>query len=135
MRRALTLVALAATATLWSAACRSRADQAAAADVKAAITAAIQSQGDSLTVTDPASGQPITLTFDHVHEGVAATLGGRHVACVDFRGAEGATYDVDYYVGRASGAFRVEDVVLHKAGDRGVIADSTRTRLESKPGS
>jgi len=38
MRRLLTFAALAATTTLWSAACRSRADQAAAADVKASWT-------------------------------------------------------------------------------------------------
>ncbi len=131
MRRLLIFAALAATATLWSAACRSRADQAAAPDVKATITAAIQSQGDSLTVTDPASGQPITLAFDHVHESVAATPGGRHVACVDFRGADGRMFDVDYYVGQRDGKPEVQDYVLHKVGGRQVIADSTRARLDS----
>lgn len=133
MRRLLTFTALAATTTLWSAACRSRADQAAAPDVKATITAAIQSQGDSLTVTDPASGQLITLGFDHVHESVTATPGGRHVACVDFQAADGRVFDVDYYVGQRDGNPEVQDHVVHKVDGREVIASATRARLDSTP--
>lgn len=133
MRRTLTFGALAATTALWSAACRSRADESAADGVKAAITAAIQSQGDSITVTDPSTGQPVTLAFDHVHESVDATAGGRRVACVDFRAADGRVFDVDYYVGRRDGQLGVEDVVLHEVGGKSVIACSTRARLDSAP--
>lgn len=132
MRHLLTFAALAATTTLWSAACRSRVDQGAEANVKAAITASIQSQGDSLTVTDPASGQPIALGFDHVHESVAETPGGRHVACVDFRAADGRVFDLDYYVGRRDGNPEVQDHIVHKVEGREVIASATRARLDAK---
>jgi hypothetical protein len=131
MRRILTFAALAATAAPWSAACRSRAVPAAVASVKAAITAAIQAQGDSITVTDPTTGQPVTLVFDHVHESVDATAGGRHVACVDFRVADGRVFDVDYYVGTEDGRVQVQDYVVHVVGGQKVIADSTRARLDS----
>ncbi len=45
-------------------------------------------------------------------------------------GPDGTAYDVDYYVARGAEEFRVEDVVLHKAGEATVLADSTRARLE-----
>ncbi|MGH2598798.1 MAG: hypothetical protein ACRDJ9_05365 [Dehalococcoidia bacterium] len=133
MRGILTFGALAATTALWSAACRSGGDQGAADGVKAAITAAIQSQGDSITVTDPGTGQPVTLVFDHVHESVDATAGGRDVACVDFHAADGRVFDVDYYVGRRDGKPEVQDYIVHKVDGREVIASTRRARLDSTP--
>ncbi len=128
--RALALVAL--TALTWSAACAKPGDRA-AADVRAAIAAAIHGQHDSITLTDPTTGAPVRLAFDHVHDKVEATPGGRHFACVDFRSAAGPVYDVDYYVGRRSGKLTVEDIVLHELGGKTVIACSTRARLDSAP--
>jgi hypothetical protein len=40
-------------------------------------------------------------------------------------------YDIDYYVARAAGTLQVQDVVMHQAAGRTVIADSTRARLDS----
>lgn len=69
-----------------------------------------------------------------MHESVDATPGGRHVACVDFRDAQGTVYDVDYYVDREGGTFAAEDIVLHKAGTETVLPASERARLDSLPG-
>ncbi len=101
-------------------------------DVRAAIADAIHHHNDSLTVTDPTTGKPVTLSFDHVHADVEQTPGGRHFACVDFRSAAGPVYDVDYYVGRRDGKLTVEEVVL-QVGGKTVIACSTRARLDAAP--
>lgn len=100
--------------------------------VRAAITDSIASQKNTVSVTDPRTHSPIELTFDHVHEGVEATPGGRQVACVDFHAADGTVYDVDYYVKRANGSYRVADVVMHKAGAEDVLPSSDRARLDAK---
>lgn len=102
-----------------------------AAEVKDAIAAHIRGAGDTLTLTDPRVGAPVSMTFDHVHESVNETPGGRYVACVDFRDVDGTVYDVDYYVGREDGALRVEDLVLHKAAGESVLAADRRARLDS----
>jgi hypothetical protein len=102
-----------------------------AAEVQAAIAEDIHAQDDALTLTDPRSGAALELAFDHVHEGVEETAGGRYVACVDFRGTDGTLYDVDYYVDREGEGYRVEDVVLHKADGENVISDEERARLEA----
>ncbi len=132
MHRIRVLAAVAISALTWSAACTKRSGVA-AADVRAAIAAMIHAQHDSITITDPTTGTPVRLAFDHVHDEVDATRGGRHFACVDFRSAAGPVYDVDYYVGRKAGALAVQDVVVHQVGGRTVIACSTRARLDSVP--
>jgi hypothetical protein len=128
--RVVALVAL--TALIWSAACAKRGDRT-SAEVRAAIAAAIHDQHDSITITDPTTGSAVRVAFDHVHDKVETTAGGRYFACADFRSAAGPVYDVDYYVARRSGKFTVEDIVLHELGGKTVIADSTRARLASAP--
>ncbi len=128
--RATALVAL--TGVTWSAACAKPGDRA-AAEVRAAIATAIRDQHDSITITDPTTGSPTRVAFDHVHDKVETTPGGRYFACADFQSAAGPVYDVDYYVARRSGKFTVEDIVLHELGGKTVIADSTRARLASAP--
>ena len=54
-----------------------------------------------MTFDDPTGEGRLTLAFDHVHDGVHATEGGRQVVCVDFKSADGTVYDVDFYVDRA----------------------------------
>ncbi len=99
-------------------------------EVRTTIRESIRTEDDALTLVDPRSGEPLPLAFNYVHEGVSETPGGRYVACVDFLGPDGTAYDVDYYVARGAEEFRVEAVVLHKAGEATVLADSTRARLE-----
>lgn len=117
------------------AACGGGGNAAPAEDVRAAITEDIDAMNDTLTVDDPRTGAPLALTFDHVHEAVEETPGGRYVACVDYRSADGEVYDVDYYVDREGDAYRVEEVVLHKAGDETVISEQQRAELETRAGS
>lgn len=101
-------------------------------DVRAAIADAIHHHNDSLTVTDPTTGTPVTLTFDHVHADVEQTPGGRYFACVDFRTPAGLTYDIDYYMGHHGANLQIQDVVVHKVGGQQVIACTTRARLDAK---
>ncbi len=100
--------------------------------VRTAIADAIHAEGDMVMLPLPGrpGEEPLHLTFDYVHEGVEETPGGRYVACVDFRGADGTIYDVDYYVDREDGRLRVQELVVHKVGEEDVIPDSTRARLE-----
>lgn len=101
--------------------------------VRATIADTIHAQGDSLILAEPGSGDPLVMRFDHVHEAVDPTPGGRYVACVDYVGPDGTVYDVDYYLDDPDGTLRVEDVVLHKVADENVISDSERARLDSLP--
>lgn len=106
-----------------------------AAEVREAIASHIHGAGDTLALilTDPRAGDPVSMAFDHVHESVDETPGGRYVACADFRAADGTVYDVDYYVRRANGRIQVEDVVLHKVAGQTVLAADRRARLDSLP--
>jgi hypothetical protein len=125
----LSALALAA-ALLQSSACGSRRGVP-TAEVRGAIAASIHGQGDTLRLTDPRSGQPVALRFDHVHADVKETPGGRYLACVDFRSATGSVYDVDYYVAGPAGTLQVQDVVMHQTAGQTVIVDSMRARLDS----
>lgn len=100
--------------------------------VREAVREAIRSEGDALRIAVPGSEAPRSLRFDHVHDSVHETEGGRRVVCVDFESTEGTVHDLDYYVDREDGAWRVEDVVLHKVGEREVLAQSERERLDAK---
>jgi len=54
----------------------------------------------------------MSLTFDHVHQGVNK-VNGEYVACVDFQ-REGQTYDVDFFVQPQDGEWEVTRLRLHK---------------------
>ena len=104
--------------------------------VRSAIQAHIDAEGRTLRVDDPTRAQAVTLAFDHVHERVKDTSGGRHLACVDFRAADGTVYDVDYYVraGADGGDPVVEDVVLHKVEGENVLAPERQRELDRAGG-
>jgi hypothetical protein len=123
--------AVVATATL-SAGCGSAADSATPEAVRAAAEAHARTSGGEMTFDDPNGEGRLTLAFDHVHEGVKATEGGRHVVCVDFKGADGTVYDVDFYVdrGESSADLVVEDAVIHKVGGKNVLPDTRRAELD-----
>ncbi len=60
---------------------------------------------------DPVDGRLLTLTFDHLHEGVKAKEGFQ-VSCADFVDQDGRTIDMDYFVDPATGT--VVQGILHK---------------------
>ncbi len=65
-------------------------------------------------IIDPRTDKVLRLTFDHVHDGVAAHPKG-YVACADFRDKAGKLYDVDIVVDAASDTAQVREIYLHKA--------------------
>jgi len=100
--------------------------------VRAAAEAHAQASGGQMSFDDPSGDGRLTLAFDHVHEGVKQTSGGRQVVCVDYRSTDGTLYDVDFYVDReeASGELVVEDAVLHKVSGKNVLPDTRRDELD-----
>jgi hypothetical protein len=94
----------------------------------------VQASGGEMTFDDPDGNGRLTLAFDHVHDGVKATEGGRQVVCVDFKSTEGTVYDVDFYVDRAeaAGELLVEDALIHKVSGKNVLPDARRAELERK---
>lgn len=111
-------------------ACGSGVQDVPAEQVRAAIREQIQADRGELSLENPAAGDHVDLSFDHVHEGVKRTGGGRYFACVDFQGPDGTLYDVDYYVDSAD--YSVEDVVMHKKAGQSVLSEDERARLDSK---
>lgn len=101
-----------------------------AEEVRQTIADWIDAREGTIELTDPASGEVLTATFDHVHEAVEPTPGGRYVACADFTGPDGTVYDIDYYVRAVDGEFLIEDWVLHKAAGETVLPDEERRRLD-----
>ena len=91
--------------------------------VMASINASVESTEGVVTMTHPGTGEEVTLTFDHVHEGVMETEDGRYATCVDFKDAEGTVYDVDYIMTMAEdGSFMVAETMMHKVGGEEVMA-------------
>ena len=90
--------------------------------------------GGEMIFDDPSGDGQVTLAFDHVHDGVKTTGGGRQVVCVDFKSADGTVYDVDFYVDRAEATdtLLVEDAVIHKVSAKNVLSDARRAELDRK---
>lgn len=99
--------------------------------VRQSVEGHIIQGGETITVSDPLSDSNVRLTFDHVHEEVKTTEGGRRYVCVDFTGPNGTVYDVDYYVDEEGGTLQFEDRLIHQVGPNDVVADSVRARLNS----
>lgn len=102
--------------------------------VRQAAERHVREAESQMTFDDPQGEGQLTLVYDHVHESVKDTPGGRQVVCVDFRSADGTVYDVDFYVDRAPGTedLVVEDAVVHKMGDRNVLSEARRAELDQK---
>lgn len=130
-----TLLALACGVAL-AVACSERAAQTATAppdaSVRSAIEAHIDAAGRTLRVEDPAGqGGVVELVFDHVHDGVKDTGGGRQLACVDFHARDGTLYDVDYYVrGSADGEPVVDEVVVHEVDGENILSEERQQELD-----
>ncbi len=133
-RRARRALAPLAALAIVSAAHAGAADDAAPEAVRQAADEHARASGGEMTFDDPSGAGRLTLAFDHVHDGVKATEGGRQVVCVDFKSADGTVYDVDFYVDRSeeSGALLVEDAVIHKVGGKNVLVDARRSELDRK---
>ena len=60
-------------------------------------------------------GQDIALDSLKVHDDRMADLGGgKYVACTDMRGADGKSYDVDFFLTEKPGNVRITQASLHK---------------------
>lgn len=107
-------------------------DDAAAEAVRDAVRKHVQSSGGEMRFEDPTRDEPVAMRFDHVHEAVHPTEGGRQVVCVDFQGPDGTVYDVDFYVDREGTTedLLVEDAVLHKVGKKDVLTEARRQQLD-----
>lgn len=98
--------------------------------VRQRIEARLETRNDTLRIPRPGDQDTVALAFDHVHETVRSTPGGRYAACVDFHGPDGEVWDLDYYVDDETGEFEIEDVVIHKVGDETVLPDGARRNLD-----
>ncbi len=129
------IVAGIATLVTLSAGCTGdAADGAAPEAVRNAAEEHVRDAGGEMVFDDPVGDARLTLVFDHVHDGVKATEGGRQVVCVDFESADGTVYDVDFYVDRAEATdtLLVEDAVIHKVSAKNVLSDARRAELDRK---
>jgi hypothetical protein len=60
-------------------------------------------------------GQDIALDSLKVHEDRMADLGGgKYVACTNMRGADGKSYDIDFFLTGKPGSVRITQASLHK---------------------
>src|SRR6266513_3356736 len=60
-------------------------------------------------------GKDIALDSVKVHEDKMADLGGgKYVACTDMRGADGKSYDIDFFLNGKPGSVKVTQTSVHK---------------------
>ena len=60
-------------------------------------------------------GQDLALNLIKVHDDRLQDLGdGKYFACVDMKGADGKTYDIDFFLTGQPGKMKVTDTSVHK---------------------
>jgi hypothetical protein len=60
-------------------------------------------------------GQDLALDLVRVHDDRLSNLGGgKYFACVDMRGADGKTYDIDFFLTGQPGEMKVTETSVHK---------------------
>jgi hypothetical protein len=60
-------------------------------------------------------GQDLALELIKVHDDRLQDLGsGKYFACVDMKGTEGKTYDIDFFLTGQPGKMKVTDTAVHK---------------------
>jgi hypothetical protein len=92
-----------------------------AAQVRQAIESHVKKDmalKESFLLIDPQTEKPMSLTFDHVHQGVSK-VNGEYVACVDFQRGE-TIYDVDFFVRPQDGGWEVSRLGVHKVDGKEV---------------
>jgi hypothetical protein len=61
------------------------------------------------------SGKDVALDLITIHADRLSDLGGnKHFVCVDMKAANGATYDVDFFISVRSGTLSVTEASVHK---------------------
>ena len=60
-------------------------------------------------------GQDLSLDLIRVHDDRLQDLGdGKYFACVDMKGTDGKTYDIDFFLTGQPGKMKVTDTAVHK---------------------
>lgn len=60
-------------------------------------------------------GQDLALDLIKVHDDRLSDLGGgKYFACVDMKGADGKTYDIDFFLSGQPGKMNVTETAVHK---------------------
>ena len=60
-------------------------------------------------------GQDLALDLIKVHDDRLSDLGGeKYFACVDMKGADGKTYDIDFFLNGQPGSMQVTETSVHK---------------------
>jgi len=60
-------------------------------------------------------GQDLTLDLIKVHDDRLQDLGGgKYFACVDMKGTDGKTYDIDFFLTGQPGTMKVTETAVHK---------------------
>jgi len=60
-------------------------------------------------------GQDLSLDLTKVHDDRLQDLGGgKYFACVDMKGTDGKTYDIDFFLTGQPGKMKVTDTSIHK---------------------
>lgn len=65
------------------------------------------------------AGKDLALALSKVHEDRLSNLGGgKYFACVDMKGADGKTYDIDFFLSGGAGNMRVTNASVHKVNGK-----------------
>ena len=60
-------------------------------------------------------GKDLGLSLTKIHDDRLSNLGGgKYFACVDMKGADGNTYDIDFFLSGGAGTVRVINASVHK---------------------
>src|SRR5213593_803627 len=88
------------------------------ADISAGIKKNIDAQSKKSTDQKfhvKYEGQDLALELIKVHDDRLQDLGdGKYFACVDMKGADGKTYDIDFFLTGQPGKMKVTDTSVHK---------------------
>jgi hypothetical protein len=64
-------------------------------------------------------GKDLALTLSKVHDDRLSSVGtGKYFACVDMKGADGNTYDLDFFLTGDPGAMKVVETTVHKVNGK-----------------
>jgi hypothetical protein len=91
--------------------------QVSTADISAGIKKHITSETSKSGGKFPVKyeGQDLSLDLIKVHDDRLQDLGdGKYFACVDMKGTDGKTYDIDFFLTGQPGKMKVTDTAVHK---------------------
>jgi hypothetical protein len=84
------------------------------AGIKSNIEAETKKNGDGKFLAKY-EGQDLALDLIKVHDDRLSDLGGgKYFACVDMKGTDGKTYDIDFFLTGPPGKMKVTDTSIHK---------------------